>query len=100
MERQVRARVLLAEAEALGLTIEDAVAAFANTPVPLHTYQQSPSTSRRRLPPFASGTAATYRSCWRLEISSLSDRHIDRVGVDDCEAIVADAVTRAQERRP
>jgi len=100
MDRLVRARVLLAEAQALGLTIDDLVAASTNAP-------RSPSATptvaeyvETVVVSFSNGTAATYKSYWRLAVDRLGDRPVDQVGVDDCEAIVAAAVARAKGNRP
>jgi integrase len=51
-------------------------------------------------PTFSPGTAATYRSYWRLAIARLGDRPVSEVGGEDCRAVVADAVARARRRRP
>lgn len=100
MDRLVRARVLLAEAQALGVTIDDLVAASTNAP-------RSPSATptvaeyvETVVVSFSNGTAATYKSYWRLAVDRLGDRPVDQVGVDDCEAIVAAAVARAKANRP
>lgn len=100
MDRQVRARVLLAEADALGLTLEDLIAASTDVG---RTSSSAPTVAEYveiAAATFSHGTAATYRSYWRLAVARLGDRAVDAVGVDDCEAIVADAVARAKTRRP
>jgi integrase/recombinase XerC len=100
MDRQVRARVLLAEAEALGLTIDDLVAAASNgccreSAAPtVAEYLETAAAS------FSEGTAATYKTYWRIAMVLFGDRPIDEVGVDDCEAVIAEAVARAKRRRP
>ena len=99
-DRALRARVLLAEAAALGITIEDLVAAAGEIPpVPaagptVAAYVEALEST------FSPGTAATYRSYWHLAITRLGDRPVAEVGVGDCRAVVADAVTRARRRRP
>lgn len=99
MDPLVRARVLLAEATTLGVTIEDLIAVSGDAPkvARVPTLGEYVSTIR---PSFSKGTADTYMSYWRLAVERLGERPIDRVGVDDCEAVVADAVARAQRNRP
>jgi hypothetical protein len=100
MDRLVRARVLLAEAAALGVTIEDLIAESSGSPTggsSAPTVAKYVVTVRAS---FSKGTADTYQSYWRLAVARLGDRPIDSIGVDDCEAVVADAVERAQRNRP
>jgi integrase len=102
MDRLVRARVLLAEAEALGLTIDDLVAAassggasrLAPSAPTLAEYVETVA------PSFSANTAATYRSYWRVAVACFGDRPVDSLDADDCEAVLTDAVRRAQQRRP
>jgi site-specific recombinase XerC len=107
MDRLVRARVMLAEAGALGVTIDDLVAAASSSPL-------SPGSGPLRVaavptlaeyvdtvaPSFSANTAATYRSYWRVAVAPFGDRPIDSLDADDCEAVLTDAVRRAQQRRP
>src|SRR5665647_2034178 len=96
MDRLVRARVLLAEAAALGVTIEDLVAessGASSCPSTAPTVAEYVDTVG---PSFSKGTAGTYTSYWRLAIDRLGERTIDSIGVDDCESVVADAVERAR----
>lgn len=74
MDRLVRARVPLAEAQALGVTIDDLVAASTNAP-------RSPSATptvaeyvETVVVSFSNGTGATYKSYWRLAVDRLGDR--------------------------
>jgi integrase len=100
MDRLMRARVLLAEAAALGVTIEDLVAESSGSPdgpsiVPtVAEYVETVEAS------FSQGTAGTYKSYWRLAVTRFGGRPIDAIGVDDCESVVADAVERARRNRP
>jgi integrase len=101
MDRLVRARVLLTEAESLGITIEDLVAAAAERPrsadsVP--TFAAYVDVVERAIGP--GRTAETYRSYWRLAVTRLGDRPINAIGSDDFEDVLADAVARAQRLRP
>jgi integrase/recombinase XerC len=101
MDRLVRARVLVAEAESLGLTIEDLVAAARTrprSPSGAPTVAEYIGVVERAL---GDGrTTETYRSYWRLAVARFGDRPIDEIGDDDCTEVVADAVARAQQRRP
>jgi len=92
MDRLVRARVLLAEAAALGVTIEDLIAessGASSCPSTAPTVAEYVDTVRAS---FSKGTAGTYTSYWRLAIDRLGERTIASIGVDDCESVVADAV--------
>jgi hypothetical protein len=96
MDRRLRARVLLAEAQALGVTIADLIAAARDTPTAgpaVPTVAQYVDSIAKTM---SAGTPATYRSYWRLPVARFGDRPLGEVGVDECEAVVADAVARAQ----
>jgi integrase/recombinase XerC len=100
MDRLVRARVLLAEAAALGVTIEDLIdesSASPGSPTIAPTVAEYVQIVN---PTFSKGTADTYQSYWRLAVLRLGDCPIDSIGVDDCEGVVADAVERARRNRP
>jgi hypothetical protein len=101
MDRLVRARILLAEAAALGVTIDDLIAESSSdapgTPSTGPTVAEYVDTVTAS---FSKGTAATYKSYWRLLIDRLGERPIGSVGVDDCEAVVVDSVERARRNRP
>src|ERR1035437_7746381 len=100
MDRLVRARVLLAEAAALGVTIEDLIAessGASSCPSTAPTVAEYVDTVTAS---FSKGTAATYKSYWRLLIDRLGERPIGSVGVDDCESVVVDAMERARRNRP
>jgi hypothetical protein len=100
MDRFVRARVLVAEATALGLTIEDLVAASSQAPRASSAVPTVAEYLAVVSPTFTKGTLRTYRSYWRLAEAQLGDRPIDTVSVDDCEVVLAAAVRRAQRQRP
>jgi len=100
-DRGLRARVLLAEAAALGVTIEDLVAAAGEaSPTPPAVGPKVAAYVESVAATFTPGTAATYRSYWRLAIARFGDRSVTAVGVGECRAVVADAVARARRRRP
>jgi integrase/recombinase XerC len=100
MDRLVRARVLLAEAEALGLTLEDLVIASAGSPLPMSSAPTLAEYVETVAPSFGEGTAGTYRSYWRLAVARFGDRPVDSIDADDCGVVLVDAVRRAQQRRP
>ena len=91
----LRARVLLAEAESLGVGLADLVAVGdVSTISTLATYIETIA------PTFADATAATYWPHWRLAIARHGDRPIASLDVGDLHLVVADAVARAKRRRP
>jgi integrase len=97
IDRRLRATVLLTEAAAMGLGLEDLIAA--------HTTPFSPAPTLADhlegiAPTFSAGTAATYRSYWRLAVKHLGDRRLTEISVVDLHLVVADAARRAQQRRP
>lgn len=100
MDRLVRARVLLEEAAALGVTIDDLIAAAAERPRPA---QETPTVAdhiKAIEGNFTDGTAATYKSYWRLVEDRFGDRQVDTLDEGDCKTVVDDAVARARKRRP
>ena len=101
MDRLVRARILPAEAAALGVTIDDLIAeASSDAPGTPSTGPTVAEYVDTVMASFSKGTADTYKSYWRLLIDRLGERPIGSVGVDDCEAVVVDAVERARRNRP
>ena len=99
MDRALRARVLMAEANQLGVTIDDLLIAATtlrvrHTPVTVAEYLD------KIAPTFSPGTAATYAPYWRLAVARFGDWHLGDVGVDDCAAVVAEAAQRARNFRP
>ncbi len=88
----LRARVLLAEAEALGVGLADLLAVGDVSTIPtLATYIETIA------PTFA---AAIYWPHWRLAIARYGDRQIASLDVGDLHLVVADAIARAKRRRP
>jgi integrase len=101
MDRLVRARILLAEAAALGVTIDDLIAeASSGAPGTPGTGPTVAEYVEIVTASFSKGTADTYKSYWGLLIDRLGERPIGSVGVDDSEAVVVDAVERARRNRP
>lgn len=102
MDRLLRARVLVAEAETLGVSLEDLIAAAAAAALP-DASEAVPTVSQYLeviRPTFGKGTFQTYNTYWRLAEQMIGDKPIDKVTVDDCEAIIVAAGKRAQARRP
>jgi integrase len=101
MDRLLRARVLVAEAQTLGVSLEDLAAAAAaictDSAPAVPTVAEYLAVIR---PTFPKGTRQTYDTYWRLAETSWGDRPIDQVTPDDCEALVVEAGRRARQRRP
>jgi integrase/recombinase XerC len=99
MDRTLRARVLMAEATELGVTIDDLIAAAAA----LEVRAAAPVTVAEFVatiaPTFSPNTAATYATYWRLAVARLGGRRLGEITVDDCATVVADAEQRAQSSR-
>lgn len=96
IDRRLRATVILAEAAALGLQIEDLVAAHTTPSPPVPTLAEHVAAMA---PTFSAGTAATYRTYWRLATEHLGGRRLTDITVVDLQAVVADAAHRARQRR-
>lgn len=99
MDRLVRARVLVSEVEALGLTVDDLVAVAAAGPTERSSVPTVSEYIERITPTFTPGTLRNYRSYWRLAEAEFGERPIDTISVDDCEAVVLRAARRAAKRR-
>lgn len=97
MDRLIRARAVLAELDALGLTVDDLIAAGGSTVragVPtVAEYVETVAAS------YKDTTEATYRSGWRVLVDLYGDQPISSLTSDDCHHVIAEAVRRAQQRR-
>ena len=92
----LRARVLIAEAAALGVL--DLIDLAAVTPVPRGpTFAELVASLE---PTFTPATAATYRPHWRVAIELVGDRPITGITVVDLQRVVEVAAERAVRRRP
>lgn len=79
MTAAVRARALLEEAHALGVGLEDLIAAHDHaTPAP--TVAEFTAAIGAT---FGAATAATYRPYWRLAVGHLGSRRLDAVTIED-----------------
>lgn len=94
--RQVRARVLLEEARALGLDLDDLIAADPTRLVPFPTVR---SYLEAITPTFTPATAATYRPYWRLLVVHLGDHRLSDVTIVDLAGVVEAAAERATRYR-
>jgi hypothetical protein len=98
MDRALRARVLMAEATDLGVTIDDLIAAATALEV-----GEAPVTVAEFVatigPTFSPNTAATYTTYWRLAVARFGGRRIGEITVEDCATVVADAEQRAKGSR-
>lgn len=92
----LRARVVLEEARALGLSLADLVAA-ADELVRVPTLADFVAEIE---PTFTPGTAATYRPYWRLAVALLGNRCVSELSVADLNTVVDAAVVRARRNRP
>ena len=97
IDRQLRARMLMEEAHALGLNVADLIAAEARRPEAGPTVAAYLETIR---PTFSAATAATYAPYWRLAAARLGDRRLVEVTEVDLAALVTEAADRARQRRP
>ena len=87
-EPQLRARLLLEEAHALGIDLADLIAADTTCAARISTVTNYIETIA---PTFTAATAATYRPYWRLAIDRLGDRRLVEVTIEDLTLVVADA---------
>jgi integrase len=91
-----RARVVLAEARALGVDLADLIAVAEDQP-PAPTL----ATWVAQLDPtFTAATAATYRPYWRLAVEHHGDRLLSDLGLADLVTVVDAAAERARRNRP
>ena len=107
MDRALRARVLGSEAQAMGLDVEDLLAAATGAPSVRAAVPTVSEYIAKVTPGFTKGTLRTYRTYWRLaeglelaDGSRLGDKRIDAVTVDDLDAVVLAAAERARAKRP
>ncbi len=96
MNRQLRARVLLEEARALGLDVGDLLAAATGEPKPVTVTAWINEIG----PTFSPSTAATYRPYWRLAAALLGDRCLAELTTTDLAALVDAAAERARTHGP
>lgn len=96
MNRQLRARVLLEEARALGIDVDDLVAAATGDTKPITLA----GWINEIAPTFSPSTAATYRPYWRLAIRLLGDRYLAELTTTDLAGVVDAAAERAKSHRP
>ncbi|MGH9156345.1 MAG: tyrosine-type recombinase/integrase [Acidimicrobiales bacterium] len=96
MNRELRARVLLEEARALGLDVGDLLAAATGEPKPVTVTAWIDEIG----PTFGPSTAATYRSYWRLAAALLGDRYLAELTTTDLAAVLDAAAERARTHRP
>lgn len=108
MDRVIRARAVLAELAALGLTVDDLTAAAANTGARAAVGEEPAGVVVPSVAAYVEvvaagyrpGTAATYRSAWRILTELFGEAPITAVTADDCHQVVTEARARARERRP
>lgn len=95
----LRARVALAELEALGLTVEDLLAVAGQTATP----RAAGPTLAAYLPgvrdAYPPRTRRTYNSYWRLAEELIGDVPLEKVTSDHVAAVAEEAARRARARR-
>jgi integrase len=96
IDRHLRATVLLTEAAAVGVSLEDLIAAHPGPAVVVPTLAEHVEAIA---PTFGAGAAATYRSYWRLAVGLLGDRRLTEITVADLGTVVTTASARARQRR-
>ena len=96
MNRQLRARLLLEEARALGIDLDDLVATATGVAKPITVAAWIDEIA----PTFGPSTAATYRPYWRLAAGLLGDRYLAELTTADLAAVVDAAAERARSHRP
>ena len=94
--RQLRARIVLDEARALGLDLADLIAAdAAGAELPtVSSYIDEIAQT------FTAATATTYRPYWRLTAAKLGDCRLAEITIVDLIAVVDEAALRATRNRP
>lgn len=99
MDRAFRARVALSELEAMGLTVEDLLAA-AGREVPALA---SGPTVAEYVPVVATGyqprTRRTYNSYWTLTVELLGEKALELIAVEDLLSVADEAARRGRLRR-
>jgi len=96
MNRQLRARVLLEEGRALGLDVDDLVAAATGEAKPITVAAWIDEITLT----FSPSTVATYRPYWRLAARLLDGRYLAELTTTDLAAVVDAAAERARTHRP
>lgn len=91
--------MLLAEAEQLGLSVEDLLGAAAGRPKHSRPVPTLSAYIAEITPSFTKRTLRTYMSYWRLAESLYGQRPIDTFTYDECERIVTEAGLRSQRRK-
>ena len=98
-QRQLRARIVLDEARALGLDLADLIAADAADAAGVELPTVS-SYIAEIAPTFSAATAATYRPYWNLATATLGTRRLAEITLTDLVAVVEKAAARATRNRP
>jgi integrase len=96
MNRQLRARIVLEEARALGIDLDDLVAAATGEHRPITVTAWIDQIA----PTFSGSTARTYRPYWRLLAAMHGDRALAELTTLELSAVVDAAGERAKAHRP
>jgi len=96
MNRQLRARIVLDEARALGIDLDDLIAAATGDHRPITVAAWIDQIA----PTFSRSTARTYRPYWRLLVTMFGDRALAELTTMDLAVVVDAAGERAKAHRP
>lgn len=96
MNRQLRARIVLEEARALGIDLDDLVAAATGEHRPITVAAWIDQIA----PTFGGSTARTYRPYWRLLATMHGNRALAELTTMELTAVVDAAGERAKAHRP
>ena len=98
-DKSLRARVVLSELDALGLTIDDLLAAAGRPRVASKTGPTLAEYVPTVAASYGARTRRTYNSYWSLLVEMLGDKTVGAVTVDDLQGVAEEAARRAQTRR-
>lgn len=98
----LRARIVLAELETLGLTVEDLLEVRSGEPVSTVTASCAPTVAAYVdvvREGYEARSRRTYNSYWRLMVELVGEKPLTQVTVDDLLGVADEAVRRAKRRR-
>jgi len=98
----LRARIVLAELETLGLTVEDLLDVRSGEPASTVTASCVPTVAAYVdvvRESYEARSRRTYNSYWRLMVELVGDKLLTQVTVDDLLGVADEAVRRAKRRR-
>lgn len=99
MDKTLRARVALREIEAMGLTLDDLLAAAGRESVPVSTGPTVVEYIAVVAAAYKPRTRRTYNSYWNLTAELIGEKALDCVTIEDLMGVADEAARRAQTRR-